>query len=137
MRSAGLGLVGMAALALCLLLPGSKGDAFAMQDIDLSEADNGKLITVDTGQPVSLRLPENPSTGYTWSIEAADGIRVQSSRFVPAAAPMIGTAGQHLWTLTPLKPGDLPVRAKLWRAWEGDRSVEQRFAITLRAVRGR
>ncbi len=106
-----------------------------MQDIDLSEADNGKLIDVDMDQKVLLRLPENPSTGYTWSIEATEGIQVQNSRFLPSSAQMIGTPGQHLWTLKPLRPGDLSVRAKLWHEWEGDQSVQQRFEVTLRAQR--
>ncbi len=135
MCSAKRSLVGNGALLLCSLLSALSGVALAMQDIDLSEADNGKLISVEMGQQASLRLPENPSTGYTWSIETPVGLQVQNSRFLPPPAQMVGTPGQHVWTLKPLEPGDLPVRAKLWREWEGDQSVQRRFEVTLRALR--
>jgi inhibitor of cysteine peptidase len=106
-----------------------------MQDFGLSEADNGKLINIEMDQQVLLSLPENPSTGYTWSIEETEGIQVQSSTFLLHPAQMIGTAGQHLWMIRLLSLGDLPIHVKLWREWEGDQSVQRRFEVTLRVLR--
>ncbi len=106
-----------------------------MGQLGLSEADAGKSIDVRIHQQVSLRLAENPSTGYTWSLEVPAGVEVQSSTFVPADGPRIGAGGQHVWNLKILMPGDLPIRAKLWHEWEGDQSVQRRFDVTLRAVK--
>ena len=38
----------------------------------LTESDNGKTIPLKVGAEATLRLPENPSTGYRWALDAAD-----------------------------------------------------------------
>lgn len=103
-----------------------------MSEQTLSDSDNGKLIDVNLTTRISLILPENPSTGYIWSLDLPDGIQIESSTFLAASKQMPGAGGEHTWVLRPLHSGDLVVHAKLWREWEGDQSVLQRFQVTLR-----
>jgi len=105
-----------------------------MQDLTLSEADNGKEIEAAVGQRIVLTLPENPSTGYTWSIELPPGVEQQSSTFAPAGAAMAGSGGRRVWSIKLLRSGEATLRAKLWREWEGDGSVRRRLDITLRVA---
>ncbi len=105
-----------------------------MQDLTLSEADNGKEVAATVGQQIVLTLPENPSTGYTWAIELPAGVEQQSSRFAPAGSAMPGSGGQRVWSMKALRSGESQIRAKLWREWEGDGSVRRRFDVTLRVA---
>ena len=36
--------------------------------------DNGKGVTVNSGETFWLRLPENPTTGYAWDFQLSDGL---------------------------------------------------------------
>ena len=38
----------------------------------LTDADNGKQITVKSGDPVTLTLVSNPTTGYSWQVMEID-----------------------------------------------------------------
>lgn len=38
----------------------------------LTSADNEKTVDMHVGDEAALRLPENPSTGYRWAVNAAD-----------------------------------------------------------------
>jgi inhibitor of cysteine peptidase len=58
-----------------------------MDTLALSDADDGKLLTVRRGQRVLLRLPENPTTGYRW--EVPPEVTLLADDF---AAPQAGSA---------------------------------------------
>jgi Predicted secreted protein len=45
-----------------------------MAAVELTEANNGESIEVHPGDEIILHLPENPTTGYRWHIERADGM---------------------------------------------------------------
>jgi inhibitor of cysteine peptidase len=92
---------------------------------------NGQKIAVRVGDTVQLRLPENASTGYRWSVDAIDDahVRVEETGFVGADG--VGGGGDACWRLSATAPGDTAVTWKRWRPFEGDRSVVERFAITL------
>lgn len=46
--------------------------------------DNGRLLDVDVGDTVIIRLPENPSTGYTWQYVLDENIaEVRRDDFEP------------------------------------------------------
>lgn len=99
----------------------------------LTERDHDRTVTVHVGQPVTVSLPENASTGYRWAPADSD------PRFVTvqAGAPRypsgaVGSGGRTEWVLTPIAPGETSVALKLWRSWEGDASVAERFRVGLR-----
>lgn len=45
-----------------------------MTDCVFSEKDNGALAEVPLGSKVTIELPENPTTGYRWTIEGLDEV---------------------------------------------------------------
>jgi inhibitor of cysteine peptidase len=103
----------------------------------LTRGDNDKSIDVHVGDSIVVRLPENPTTGFAWSIDKADAhvLRLQSSRYSPAARGAVGGGGQRSLRFKAITAGTVRLQLKLWREWEGGKSVADRFAATIRVIR--
>src|SRR4051794_35396784 len=43
-----------------------------IRSLTLTEADNGKTLTITEGQNVSVKLGANPTTGYDWQVVSTD-----------------------------------------------------------------
>jgi len=50
-----------------------------MAEVALTREDNGRAVAVKVGDTVSVRLPENPSTGYSWAIDSLDAKRLDAT----------------------------------------------------------
>ena len=98
---------------------------------DLTSADNGRIIAVRVGADVALRLPDNPSTGYQWAVDADPGfVGIEVGEFVPSST-MVGGGGEAHWSFKAKRPGITKVTLTRWRPWEGERSAIERYEITL------
>jgi inhibitor of cysteine peptidase len=99
----------------------------------LTEADSDRTIDVRAGETVRLQLHENATTGYRWAFDEAttELVDAREDPYV-RRSHAVGSGGDMQWTLTAKAPGTAQVSLKLWRQWEGDRSVQKRFAVTLR-----
>jgi inhibitor of cysteine peptidase len=84
------------------------------------------------GDTVELRLPENPSTGYRWAIDALDETHVAIGETGFHGRTDVGGGGEAYWRLRAVGAGQTAITLKRWRPFEGDRSIVERFAITLR-----
>jgi inhibitor of cysteine peptidase len=140
------GLGGLVILGLCPLLApasntaGSIDPAMPREAIvsTLTRGDNDKTIEVQVGDSIVVRLAENPTTGFTWAIDKAgdDVLRLETSEYSPAADAGVGGGGQRSLTFKATKAGTVKLQLKLWREWEGDKSIAERFAATVRVIRG-
>jgi inhibitor of cysteine peptidase len=101
--------------------------------ITLTRADSGKVVEARVGDTLVVRLEENPATGYRWTIEKIDEevIVLHQVEFVPSHSAGMGGGGQRRWTFTAQKAGMVTLELKLWRTWEGDASISERFTVTL------
>jgi inhibitor of cysteine peptidase len=108
-----------------------------MSVITLTEADQGKTVTVRPGQSVVVQLAENPTTGFRWALAQGNEeiVTLRDSNYVMAPGAGIGGGGQRTFTFEARKPGSVQLQLKLWREWEGEPSVLQRFNVTIE-VRG-
>ena len=52
----------------------------------LSLRDNGREIVAAVGDTLVVSLPETPSTGFRWVVEAQGGLRPAGDRFDPGEA---------------------------------------------------
>ncbi len=91
----------------------------------LSNQDSGRTVTVETGSSITLRLEENPTTGYRWSVEASAGLDLLEDRNESGGAP--GAGGMRVLTFRVARAGSFALRLKHWRDWEGEDSVINRF----------
>ncbi len=92
----------------------------------LTEQDRGHTIQVDTDSVVTLRLTENPTTGYRWTLETAPELEQIGDRF-EAGGPAIGAGGVRVFEFRATRVGRHELRLKNWREWEGENSVIDRF----------
>ena len=97
----------------------------------LNEQDSGRIVGLSVGDMLTVRLNENPTTGYRWSVDTAEGLEALPSRFEPGSA--VGAAGMREFQFRATRQGSFQVRLKNWRAWEGEASVTGRFAVTVEA----
>jgi inhibitor of cysteine peptidase len=100
----------------------------------LTEDDDGKVLRLPANEALVIELIENPTTGYRWHLESAEGVTVESSYIPgdPGATPGIaGGGGKRRFTLEIKGAGQVDLRAKLRRAWEGDTSILRRFQVGL------
>jgi inhibitor of cysteine peptidase len=95
----------------------------------LSAQDSGRTVNMRLGQVITVRLKENPTTGYQWSAVPADGLKQIHDQY--EAANAIGAAGVHEFQFRITKVGSHPLQLKHWRTWEGEGSVIGRFVATI------
>jgi len=105
-----------------------------MSAITLTEADNGKVIDVSQGDTITIQLPENPTTGFRWAVDKLDDqvVAMGQDDYAAATGGGIGGGGTHRFTLKAARSGTAQLRLKLWREWEGDASIRNRFDVTIR-----
>ena len=109
-----------------------------MAEVLLTQSDEGKSIQVNPDDYVIVRLTENPTTGYSWAID-----RINSEIVSPVASDYaadshsgIGGGGRRVLAFKAVKAGSSPISLKLWRKWEGDKSVRQHFKVTIQVQGG-
>ena len=102
----------------------------------LTRADHNRSAELRVGERLIVRLPENPSTGYTWAIDETDRrlLTLDGTDYTPAETGSIGARGQRTFTFTARQPGEVTFKFKYWRFWEGDASVTERYVVNLRTV---
>lgn len=102
----------------------------------LTRADNNRIAELRAGERLEVRLPENPTTGYAWAVDETDRrlLALDNTRYAPPELGSIGARGQRILIFTARQPGEVALKLKYWRIWEGDASVTERFAITVRIV---
>jgi len=108
-----------------------------MSRIVVSNVQDGLVLTAKVGDSISLELPGNPTTGYTWALRSVDEKRleVQDSGYV-SAVPGVGGGGLETWNLKAREPGPAHIELIRWRPWEGEKSVVNRFSLTLNILSG-
>lgn len=99
----------------------------------LTHADNNRTAELQVGERLIVRLPENPTTGYTWAIDETDRrlLALGSTDYAPPEVGSIGVRGQRAFAFTVSQPGEIALKFKYWRFWEGDASVTERYVVNL------
>ena len=100
----------------------------------LTETDNDRTVDLRVGETFRVRLPENATTGYRWTIDRLDDEVVEAvGSESDYAAGSIGSGGAITFTFRAKKPGTGDIALKHWRHFEGDASVTNRFRLRLNA----
>ena len=98
-----------------------------------STLDNGTTARVHPRDIITIRLPENPSTGYRWNISSGPGLSTIDDTYIYAepSARMAGTGGVRFVTLEPVTSGTEQIVAVYKRPWEEDSPDNDLFSLTL------
>ena len=96
---------------------------------------NGKIVTVPVGEKILVRLPENPTTGYSWNATASKGLAIISDTYTAPDTTLIGAGGYHDWILSPATVDTYTFRAVSFRPWEGPQGTDEKFSLVILVTR--
>ncbi len=121
-------------------VPGGCGDDEAGPPV-YTEADNGSKVQAAVGDEFAIRLAENPSTGYTWTLAQPSGLKLVRDEFEqPDASPvpggpspaLVGAPGTRVFEFEVTGTGTQLVQAVYHRTWEAKEDAGTReFTLTV------
>jgi inhibitor of cysteine peptidase len=100
-----------------------------MTEIYLAREGDSREVEMNVGDLLILSLPENPTTGFRWAFDALDRgmFFLQKDEYKSASGSGLGGGGIRIFSISAQTPGQSQIRLKLWRDWEGQGSVRDRF----------
>lgn len=107
-----------------------------MTEIKLTRNDNGKTVEAQVGDSVVIELPENPTTGYVWSLDVKErtGIAyLSNSRYTAANNSGIGGGGMSTFIVNVQSAGIATIDIKLKHPWEPESTAIDRFNVVINA----
>lgn len=91
----------------------------APADIPLTGANSGKATTLRRGQPASVELQTNASTGYGWTVDADRGIKVTLLKTVATRPGIVGAPSIATYRVVGTRRGAYRIVFRYARPWEG------------------
>jgi inhibitor of cysteine peptidase len=99
-------------------------------DLVLTEADQGRELEAASGDVITVRLRENPTTGFRWTQVDQPGtsLVLQSDEFsVGGTAP--GAGGERVLQYRAVAPGRGEIDLALRREWEAPEKAQRRVGF--------
>lgn len=97
-----------------------------------TEAQNNNLADVKLGKIITIKLEENPTTGYSWNMSFTKGLEILKDEFVPPTETgLVGVGGIHEWIVMANSTGHQEVSGIYKRPWENVTGKEETFNLTL------
>jgi len=90
----------------------------------VTDADNGKTVTIKMGDVLEVRLSSNPTTGYEWSLLKLSG---QSS--TKPAPGVLGAPIVQIFDFAPTGKGTGVLMLHYARSWESSDPNEQQYTL--------
>lgn len=105
-------------------------------NIVVNEEQNNAIVTVRAGNSITVRLPENPTTGFTWNLSASPGLQVVSDSYIPSdtTGKLIGSGGTHVWDISAQSVGTRTIQGVYMRPWEQATGNETAFLLNVVVV---
>jgi predicted secreted protein len=104
------------AAAILLIVPAAIA---APADLPLTGANSNKSMTLRRGQPASVELQTNASTGYMWKVNADRGISVTLVATVAKRPGMVGAPSVATYRVVGTRRGTHRIVFWYIRPWEG------------------
>lgn len=104
-----------------------------MSEIVILDSDRGKMFEVQVGDIVTIRLAENPTTGYHWEIGGIDDrfVEFQSSDYLVAPEAGIGAGGTRTFHFKAKSAGTAQIQLRRRRSWEAEDRVIEHFTVNI------
>jgi inhibitor of cysteine peptidase len=97
------------------------------------QTNNNETYPVDLDAEIRLKLPGNPTTGYSWQLTTTPGIVILNESYLPddPTGTMVGSGGTWLWTMKAVLPGTQVISGVYARPWESAVADQTSFTLTL------
>jgi inhibitor of cysteine peptidase len=97
----------------------------------VNEEQNKATVNLALNGTITLKLDENPTTGFQWNLTATPGLVVSADNYQPAAPQLVGSGGVHTWDMKAVRTGTQEVKAVYMRSWEPVTGNETTFSMTV------
>jgi inhibitor of cysteine peptidase len=126
---------GLFAVVIASFLNGCAPSLFPSEmPVTASLSDSGGTATLIPYQPLVIRLPANPSTGYGWryTVTGDDVLRLDTvSGEASAPNGMVGVPGEQVWSFRAQGSGRAMLTYVYERAWETNTPPAQTFKLNV------
>lgn len=123
------------AMGFASLLNGCAPSLFPVEmPVTASLSDSGGTASLIPYQPLVVRLPTNPSTGFVWSYVVAgdDVLRLDTvTGEAPAADGMVGVPGLEVWSFRAQGTGRAVLTYVYARPWEKNALPAKIFTLNV------
>jgi predicted secreted protein len=101
--------------------------------ITIKKQDNGKEITVKTGDIIRVELEEMGTAGYSWFVDNlnTEHLEMLSKGTKPMSEDKVGAPVLGIWMFRAKKKGSVEINMDHYRAWEGKEKATEHFSIKL------
>ena len=93
-----------------------------------------QTITIKNGESFKIQLNENPTTGYSWMINATPGLTIVSDQYIAPSGDLMGAGGQHEWQVKATGTGDQQLTGTYQRPWEPVSGNETTYSLNIKIV---
>lgn len=98
--------------------------------LELGPQSDGTRVELQCGAEFTLALPENPTTGYRWTVAECGAVLALAASSFDAPPPgPAGAGGLRRLRLTAVQPGRTRLRLLLKQPWLDDASADRSFKI--------
>jgi inhibitor of cysteine peptidase len=99
----------------------------------VNESQNTGLVYMNQSKFITVRLAENPTTGFQWNLTTTPGLRIIKDEYLPSdtSGKMVGSGGTHVWDISTEMLGQQEIRAVYKRSWEPTTGNESTFTMTI------
>jgi inhibitor of cysteine peptidase len=114
-------------------LPTPSGTAVPVNHLVVTEEQNGATVNLKTGAVITVKLQENPTTGFTWNLTTTPGLQIINDTYKPtyATGKMVGSGGTHIWDISAVATGEQKITGVYMRSWEPVSGNETTFSMTV------
>jgi inhibitor of cysteine peptidase len=97
------------------------------------ETNNNETYSVELDSEIRLRLPGNPTTGYSWELDITRGIVIENESYIPddKSGTLAGSGGTYVWSMRAVQPGNQVISGVYVRPWESNRTNPETFTLML------
>ncbi len=97
----------------------------------VNEEQNKETVNLALNSTMTLKLKENPTTGFQWNLTVAPGLIITADTYLPQAPQLVGSGGVHTWDMKAVRTGTQEVKAVYMRSWEPVTGNETTFSMTV------
>ena len=116
--------------------PTLSGTAVPVNHLVVTEEQNGATVNVKMGAVITVKLQENPTTGYSWNLTTTPGLQIINDTYKPTytTGKMVGSGGTHIWDISAVATGEQMIKGAYMRSWEAVSGNETAFSLNVVVV---
>jgi inhibitor of cysteine peptidase len=107
--------------------------AVQVGNLVVNESQNTATVYMNTSRMITVKLSENPTTGYQWNLTTTPGLRILNDTYIPSdsTGKLVGSGGTRIWDISTEATGEQKIHAVYKRSWEPTAGNETTFQMTV------